>query len=116
MDGRAHALVLELEAHDAAGNRHRAYALEVGQDLLRDWVVTFRFGRAGRTGRGGRVLTYAVADREAARRLVRSRLLRRLTAPRRIGCAYRVTRAAAAPGENLADWVPAGLLPAGERA
>ena len=110
MDGRAHALVLELEARDAAGNRHRAYALEVGQDLLRDWVVTLRFGRAGRTGRGGRVLTYAVADREAARRFVRARLKRRLTARRRIGCAYRLTRAAVGEGEDLAAWVPMELL------
>lgn len=116
MDVRAHALALEPEAHDAAGNRHRAYSLDVGQDLLHDWVVTLRFGRAARTGRSGRVLTYAVADREAAQKLVRSRLLRRLTAPRRIGCAYRLTRAVAAPDEELAAWVPAGLLPTAEGA
>ena len=110
VDRRAHPVTLELEAHNPTDNHHRAYVLDVGQDLLLQWVVTLRFGRTARTGR---VLTYPVADREAARRLVRARLRRRLTARRRIGCAYRLTRAVAAPGEDLAAWVPAALLAAG---
>jgi hypothetical protein len=110
VDRRAHPVTLELEAHNPTDNHHRAYVLDVGQDLLRHWVVTLRFGRAGRTGRGGHVLTYAVADREAARRFVRARLKRRLTARRRIGCAYRLTRATVGEGEDLAAWVPMELL------
>jgi hypothetical protein len=109
MAERSHALSLELEAHNPARNHYRAYAVEVGQDLLRDWVVTFRFGRLAQPG-SGRVLTYAVSDLDAARRLVRDRLKRRLSAPRRIGCAYRLRRLVLGTGEDVTAWVPDGLL------
>lgn len=108
MERRAHPVTLELEAHNPAENHHhRAYVLDVGQDLLCDWVVTIRFGRTACTGR---MLTYAVSSQEAAQRLVRSRLKRRLTARRQIGCAHRLKHAGIGEGEVLAAWVPEELL------
>ena len=97
-----------LEAHQPERNHHRAYEVEVGQDLLFEWVVTVRYGRAARPGHQ---LTYAVADLNAARAFVRGRLRRRLSAPKHLGCGYRLTRAVLAEGEELAHWMPDGLLP-----
>lgn len=111
---RFHPFLLELEAHHPGRDHHRAYAVEVERDLLGDWVVRVCFGRAARPGRV-RALCYAVADREAARLLVRERLRRRLGAPKRIGCAYRITRALLASGEELAAWVPDALLTAARK-
>ena len=71
----------------------------MGQDLLLEWVVTVRYGRAARPGHR---LTYALPDLDAARAFVRSRLRRRLSAPERLGCTDRLTRAALGEGEELA--------------
>ncbi len=98
---------LAFQAHQPERNHHRAYEVEVGQDLLFEWVVTVRYGRAARPGHR---LTYWMPDLGAARTFVRGRLRRRLSAPERLGCGYRLTHAALAEGEQLADWMPDGLL------
>jgi hypothetical protein len=113
MTARSHPLTLALEAHNPARNHHRAYVVEVGEDLLGDWVVTVHFGRAVRPGRV-RTYTHAVASLDEARAFVRSRLRRRLSAPKRLGCGYRLTAAALDPGGELAAWVPDELLAAGQ--
>jgi predicted DNA-binding WGR domain protein len=104
---RQQPLRLIFEAHNAERNHHRAYEVEVGQDLLGEWTVTVRYGRDRASGRAR---IYRVADLDAARRLVRDKLKRRLSAPRRLGCPYRLTRALTGAGEELDAWVPRELL------
>jgi hypothetical protein len=43
-------LHIALEAHNPERNHHRAYAVELGRDLLGTWVVGIRYGRAGAAG------------------------------------------------------------------
>ncbi len=86
----------------------RAYEVEVGQDLLFEWVVPVHSDRATRPGHQ---LTDAVADPDAARAFVRGRPKRRLPAPERSGCGYRLTHAVRAKGKKPADRMPDGLLP-----
>ena len=100
-------IYLSFEAHQPERNHHRAYEVEVGQDLLFEWVVTVRYGRAARPGHQ---LTYAVADLNAARAFVRGRLRRRLSAPKRLGCGFRFTRAVFAEGVELVHLMKVGLL------
>ena len=47
---------------------------------------------------------------EAMKALVRDRLQRRLSAPRRIGCAYRLAACSAAPGFDAAAWLPGDIM------
>jgi hypothetical protein len=98
---------IALEACQPERNHHRAYEVEAGQYLLFEWVVTVRYGRAAQPGHR---LTYWMPDLGAARTLLRGRLCRRLSAPERLGCGYRLTHAALAKGEQLADRMPDGLL------
>lgn len=100
-------MTIALEAHSDERNHHRRYEVEVGRDLLGDWTVTVRYGRAGRDLR---TLRFADADEGKMRRVVQLRLRRRLSAPRRIGCAYRPREISAAPGVSLEDWLPASLI------
>lgn len=46
-----------------------ALRTDVGRRLIHDRTVTLRLVRIACAGRGGRELTYAVADREASLRL-----------------------------------------------
>jgi len=77
----------------------------VGRDLLDDWTVAVRFGRIGQ---GGQERRYASPEPELMRRVIRDRLRRRLSAPRRIGCPYRLASFSSAPGFDAADWLPGG--------
>lgn len=100
-------LTIALEAHSDELNHHRRYELSVGRDLLGDWVVTVRYGRVGQPLRE---LQFAGPDADAARAVLRDRLRRRLSAPRRIGCAYRMVGFAAEHGAEPGRWVPSALL------
>lgn len=40
-----------VEAHHQERNHHRRYEIVVGRDLLGDWTVAVRYGRAGTVGR-----------------------------------------------------------------
>ena len=86
----------------------RAYEVEVGQNMLFEWVVPVHSGRATQPGHQ---LTYAMADPYVAWAFVRGRLERHLPAPERLGCGYRLTHAVLAKGEELADRMLDGLLP-----
>lgn len=74
-----------LEARNPALGHFRSYHIEAGRDLFGHWQVAFTYGRIGRRGR---TLRHVVDTESEARRLVRQALVRRRTAPRRIGAAY----------------------------
>jgi len=96
-------LTVAFEAHNAEKNHHRRYQVTVGRDLLDDWTVSIRYGR---TGQSGRELRYAAAEPEAMRAVIRDRLRRRLSAPKRIGCPYRLAAFSSAPGFDATAWLP----------
>jgi predicted DNA-binding WGR domain protein len=100
-------LTVAFEAHNAEKNHHRHYAVTVGRDLLDDWTVAICYGR---TGQAGRVLRYAAAEADAMRAVIRDRLRRRLSAPKRIGCPYRLAAYSAAPGFDAASWLPGEVM------
>lgn len=100
-------LTIAVEAHNPERNHHRRYQVTVGRDLFGAWTVAVRWGRSGQ---GGRELRFASPDADAMRTVVRDRLRRRLTAPKRIGCAYRVAALNAAPGFDAGVWLPADIM------
>lgn len=95
------------EAHHAEKNHHRRYEISIGRDLLDDWTVSIRYGR---TGTGGHVLRYAGRDTARLQAMVKERLRRRLSAPKRIGCAYSLKRLSSASGFDTADWLPGEVM------
>lgn len=100
-------LTLTLVAHNAERNHHRHYAVTVGRDLLNDWTVSICYGR---TGQRGQELRYADPDPAALVAVIRDRLRRRLSAPKRIGCQYRLADINSAPGFDVARWLPAEMM------
>lgn len=100
-------LTVAFEAHHAENNHHRRYEISVGKDLLDDWTVSIRYGRAGQ---GGRELRYAGPKADELRAVVRDRLRRRLSAPKRIGCAYRFTALNVASGFDATPWLPGEVM------
>jgi hypothetical protein len=65
----------------------REYKIGLGLDLFRQWYVTITFGRYGSWGTSRTSLFNA---REEACDFINTRLRRRLSSPRRIGCAYQI--------------------------
>ncbi len=102
-----HLLNLTFEAHHAELNHHRRYEITVGQDLLDDWIVSIRYGRMGERGQEKR---FAAAEANELKAIIRDRLRRRLSAPRRIGCAYRMTNLNTAAGFDASAWLPGELM------
>ncbi|WP_088252447.1 WGR domain-containing protein [Fimbriiglobus ruber] len=100
-------LTVIFEAHHAALNHHRFYEVTIGRDLLDDWTVVIRYGR---DGQGGQEKRFASPDPSVLRAIIRNRLRRRLTAPRRIGCSYRLVGSNAAPDYAAADWFPDDVM------
>lgn len=100
-------LTIALEAQSDELNHHRRYEVSVGRDLLGDWVVTVRYGRVGGPLRE---LRFGSADPEKARAIVRDRLRRRLSAPKRIGCGYGIRALSEPTALNAAEWVPAAVM------
>lgn len=100
-------LTVSFEAHNAPMNRHRRYEVVLGQDLLDDWTVTIRYGRVGQTGR---LLHFASPRAEDIRAVIRDRLRRRLSAPQRIGCPYRLAAFSTAPGFDASSWLPGDVM------
>ena len=91
-----------LEADHAEKDHHRRYQVTVGRDPLDDWTVAIHSGRTGRAGRESR---YADPQPEGLRAIIRDRL-RRLSAPRRIGCPYQLATLHATDGFDAAAWLP----------
>jgi hypothetical protein len=100
-------LTVVFEAHNPAKNHHRRYAVTVGRDLLDDWTVAICYGRSGQPGRETR---YAGPEANAMRAIIRDRLRRRLSAPKRIGCPYRLTALNVASDFDAADWLPPDVM------
>jgi len=59
---------------------------------------------------GGREIRYAAAEAEEMRAVIRDRLRRRLTAPKRIGRPYRLAVFNAAPGFDASAWLPGEVM------
>ncbi len=100
-------LTVSFEAHNSEQNHHRRYQVTVGRDLLDDWTVAVRYGR---TGQGGQERRFASAKATEMQAVIRDRLRRRLSAPKRIGCPYRLTAYSVAPGFDPASWLPGDLM------
>src|SRR4051794_31194012 len=88
-------------------NVWRAYRLSLGHDLFGDWTVDLRYGRIGQGGQWRRI---ACGSLEEAHRIARSYLRRRVSAPRRIGCTYRVVSFDPGEADLLSPALPAGLV------
>jgi len=65
----------------------REYKIGLGRDLFRQWYVVITFGRYGSWGTSR---TKVFNAREEAYDFINSKLRRRLTSPKRIGCAYQL--------------------------
>ena len=100
-------LTVAFEAHHPEKNHHRLYQVTVGRDLLHHWTLAIRYGRVGQ---GGQERRYAGADPEELRTVIRDRLRRRLSAPKRIGCPYRLSAFTAAPGFDASAWLPGDVM------
>lgn len=100
-------LSIALEAHNAEQNHHRYYSFTVGRDLLGDWSVCIRYGRVGRRGQE---VKFAGDRIEPLQAIIRERLKKRLSARRRIGCDYRLTKLDVAPGLDGKAWLPNSML------
>ncbi len=100
-------LALCFEAHNPEKNHHRRYQVVVGRDMFDEWTVAISYGR---TGQIGRELRFAAAQADAVRAIIRDRLRRRLSAPKRIGCPYRLAAFSVAPGIDPAAWLPADVM------
>lgn len=100
-------LSVAFEAHHPGKNHHRRYEVVIGRDLLDAWTIAIRYGR---TGQSGRELRYAATDAAAVRAIIRDRLRRRLSAPKRIGCPYRLAAFSAAPGFDPSAWLPGEVM------
>jgi predicted DNA-binding WGR domain protein len=76
---------IHLQAIDPARNIARDYRIEATPDLFGHVIVELHWGRIGTRGRS-RIVSFAVE--QAARRFIRSTLLKRQSAKKRIGVAY----------------------------
>ncbi len=99
-------LRIALEAHNDERDHRRRYEVRVERDLFDDWLVTVSFGRIGG---GTHELRFGCGELESAQRVVRQLLQRRLSAPRRLGCPYRV-RSISTSLDRLDGWIPQGLM------
>ena len=100
-------LIVAFEAHNAEKNHHRRYQVTLGRDLLDDWTVAICYGR---TGQAGREIRYGASKKEEMRAIILDRLRRRLSAPKRIGCSYRLAAYSAAPGFDASAWLPGEVM------
>jgi predicted DNA-binding WGR domain protein len=102
-------LSVTFEAHNDERNHHRRYEIRLGRDLFGDWTVALSYGR---TGRGGQVVRHSASDSEQIRKVIRESLRRRLSAPKRIGCSYRLKGLSVADGVDAGFWLPPAVLSA----
>jgi predicted DNA-binding WGR domain protein len=100
-------LTVAFEAHNPEQNHHRRYQVTIGRDLFDAWTVSIRYGRIGQDGQQKR---FASPKAEEMRQVVSERLRRRLTATRRIGCAYRLTRLDMVEGFDSSAWLPGDVM------
>jgi len=78
-------LNLKLRAFSPELKHDREYKIGLGQDLFRQWYVTITFGRFNTWGTSK---TKIFDTREEAYNHINSKLQRRLSSIKRIGCPY----------------------------
>jgi len=100
-------LTVAFEAHHAEKNHHRRYQVTVGRDLLEHWTVAIFYSSVGQ---GGQERRYASAKPDDIRAVIRDRLRRRLSAPERIGCSYRLSAFNVAQGFDASAWLPGEVM------
>lgn len=100
-------LTVAFEAHNPEHNHHRRYQITVGRDLFDEWTVSICYGRVGRRGQE---LTFADREAKPMRAVVNERLRRRLSATKRIGCPYRLTKLDMATDFDGDAWLPPALV------
>lgn len=100
-------LTISFEAHHAENNHHRRYEVSVGRDLFDTFTVVIRYGRIGQRSQERR---YSAPQPGELRTIIRQLLRRRLSAPKRIGCPYRLATFSTANGFNAADWLPGDVM------
>jgi hypothetical protein len=100
-------LTVAFEAHNAELDHHRRYQITVGRDLLEDWTVSICYGRSDQ---GGQLKRFASSQAEEMRAIIRDRLRRRLSTPKRIGCSYRLTTLNSALGFDASIWLPGEVM------
>jgi len=100
-------LTVAFEAHHQDRNHHRRYQITVGRDLLDDWTVSICYGRIGQKPHEQ---SHASPTLEEMQDVIRDRLRRRLSAPKRIGCSYRLASLNSVPGFDTTRWLPGDLM------
>jgi hypothetical protein len=100
-------LTVSLQAHNADRNHHRRYEIRLGRDLFGEWTVCLLYSRMGRSGQ---MVRHTSPDPEQLRQVIQESLRRRLSAPKRIGCAYRLSELSTADGIDVAFWLPGDTL------
>ncbi len=100
-------LTATFEAHHPENNHHRRYSIRIGRDLLNVWTVTIGHGR---TGQSGQETHFASRNVEEVQAIIRNRLCRRISAPRRIGCRYRLMTLDASSEIDAVAWFPDVLM------
>lgn len=100
-------LSLVMEAHSPERNHHRQYQVRIGKDLFDHWTARFTYGRVGSRGTE---CCYDSHDPNQLMRIVHQKLLRRMSAPKRIGCPYLVTSASETEIAKLQNWIPELIL------
>ncbi len=100
-------LTVTFEAHNDERNHHRRYSIRIGRDLLNDWTVTIGHGR---TGHAGQETRFASPQADDIKTIINDRLGRRVTAPKRIGCVYRLASLDFVPSFDATEWLPELLM------
>jgi predicted DNA-binding WGR domain protein len=95
---------IALRAENGPANHWRSYELRIDRDLMGTWLLTVQWGRIGAAGTRK---TSVLEDIDDAWLLMRSLLRRRQTAPKRIGCNYRLVSYHLPEGCVLEDVVQA---------
>jgi len=100
-------LSVRLEAHRPDRNHHRFYELRIGRDFFGQWTLTICYGRIGQAGRER---MFSSINPKALRKQIQHCLNVRETAPRRVGCRYRLVNIEQAEGVLVQDWLPEAWL------
>jgi len=76
-----------LRAETPDKNVHREYSLRIDQNLFGEWEVQTQWGRTGARGQSKR---YYFQSHEESLKKMSEIMRKRLTAHKRIGCAYKI--------------------------
>lgn len=100
-------LSVRLEAHHPERNHHRFYELHLGRDLFGQWTLTLHYGR---TGRQGHQRPFSSSDASILQSQIHQCLKVRGTAPRRLGCRYRLVSLEQIDDFPVSHWFPEAWL------